>query len=88
MIKDFLKKRKLSPESMKRVIREQLGLFRTLDRRCEGKATLSIVTALGRIMAWMCFSLNIDRKELFKDVRASFDFFYAEYKKTVKKNET
>lgn len=88
MIKDFLKKRKLPPEMMKKVIREQSGLFISLDIRCEGKSTLSIVTAFGRIMAWMCVSLNIDRRELFKDLRAAFDFFYAEYNKTVKKNET
>lgn len=73
---------------MKRVIREQSGLFRTLDRRCEGKATLSIVTALGRIMAWMCVSLDIDRRELFRDLFASFYFFYDEYENKVKKNET
>lgn len=85
MIKDFLKKWKLPPETLKKVIREQSGLHRTLDRRFEGKTTLSIVTALGRIMAWMCVSLNIDRKELFKDLRAAFDFFYDDLEKTVKK---
>ena len=84
MIKDLLKR--LSPENRKRVTREQAGLYRSLDSRLEGKSSLAICVAFGRILAWIGFTLDISRKQLFNDVRASYDFFYKEYEKECEKN--
>lgn len=79
MIKDLLKNFPLVDRE--RITREQAGLYRTLNRRCEGMATISVIIACARILAWIGFDLKTEGNAIFRDLKEAFDYFYREYEK-------
>lgn len=69
-----------------RITREQAGLYRTLDRRCEKKATISIIIAFARLLAWIGFDTNTEGNAIFRDLKEAFDYFYREFEKEHERN--